>query len=1602
MASQLLSFCGRGTGSSRFLFLFAMLVSSATAQTNTFTATSTIGTTSDFTRSPRFADFDNDGDVDIAFYSDGTNYRLYKNDGTGLFANTFTTLVAVTNMPIEVADMDNDGDVDLVDYNGKVWVNNGSGSFSQLSGVTLKQNAGGGIGAIKLIDFNGDGKRDVVWGNNATGATARNEVWLNSGTTGAPAFTYTYGFSATNGNSSIDVGDIDNDGDNDILLGASANGTEVFKNNDGVFTAGTFAGTYSAVVKLNDWDKDGDLDLLTWSTYNGVGMRVFLNNGSGTFGSLSYTAPVMGGSIDYGDVNGDGYLDALISNGTGGTTNLLINNGCALVERTNVAVNGPHGSFLADFNADGRPDVFIASRFNTTTNLSQIYTSSLGKTNIRTAPGNALNFDGANDYVSVPDANSLDLTTNYTIEAWIRPTAFSALAGIVSKNQVNGSAGYTLRLSGTAPFTGINFDGLETATGVLEAGRWYHIAAVKSGTTRTLYVNGVAVTMTGTALTTAANTDALTIGVDYLAAPRYFEGSIDEVRLWAAARSLSDVTSNNKNVLSCGTQTGLVAYYKLDNGTVGANNSFYFVANDFTGANNGILTNFALTGTGSNWVESYAMVVPTATASTANTAVGFTANWTAPAVGLVTNYLLDVSTSSAFASFVSGYNGLSVSGTSYAVTGLSGNTTYYYRVRADKSTLSGQGAYSNTIAASTLPTAPGNALGFDGVNDFVAVSSPTAIPIANATYTMEAWMLPRTLNSNGNGNGIIGWGNYGTTNQANAFKYQNGNLANYWWANDLSVSVGNLVGRWSHVACSFDGTTRRIYLNGALVASDTPTGHNVPNAGNFRVGLTISSAALLNSFFDGSLDEVRVWNVARTQAQIQAGMYTTISPSSTGLVAYYSFNIGSPAGTNTGLSTLVDQTSNNNAGTLTNFALSGNTSNWLESYAMVIPTTTAATAIGSTGFTANWTAPTVGTVTNYLLDVSTSSTFASFVPGYNALVVNGTSQAVTGLSGSTTYYYRVRADKASVTGQGGYSNATNLTTNPLLTWTGATNNDWATAANWSPNQVPDGTVDILVASGNPVLNTALTVAANKNLTISGTGTLTVGPTGVLTVAGTVNLNGKDVMLKSDATGTGSIGQVTGSLLGATNVTIERYIPAKRAWRMLSAPLKGTSNNGIAANWQGVANEGLLLFSPTTYNSQTMTGYTTGGNAPNIWRYAAGWQAIPNLTTESLYGAAATDTKPFLVFVTGPQGSANIGAGATATTLKPKGELVTGAVNYSGLSTGVFQVMANPYASAIDPVALAASNPNFKFWMLDPSLGSLGGYVTYDGTNWTPVAPVGNARNIQSGQGFFVRSASGTAFTLQESHKVSGSSTNWFERNGSGVMTEDADKIRILLYKPDESGWKLADGILAVNQASGNNALDEADTNKISNFNESLMFRNGTSNLAIEYRGLPELGDTQQIRMTGTTEVGYQLEVIVENYTNSGLQPALEDTLAGTVTPVPTDGNPLTVPFTGVTATSANPDLRFRIVYPTALGVSLPPAREIRVFPNPVTDGKLQIVLKDTMPAQYVITNLLGQYVQKGVLETETTVLPLSQVPSGLYLITITQGNLVCTKKIQIQ
>jgi hypothetical protein len=150
-------------------------------------------------------------------------------------------------------------------------------------------------------------------------------------------------------------------------------------------------------------------------------------------------------------------------------------------------------------------------------------------------------------------------------------------------------------------------------------------------------------------------------------------------------------------------------------------------------------------------------------------------------------------------------------------------------------------------------------LEFNGSNQYVSVTGTTNIPIGNSNYTIGVWFNADTLGSKG----LVGWGNYGTSNEANAFRLTSNGLVNYWWLNDLTVTTTITPGNWYYAVATFDGTTRSIYVNGSLVGSDTPTGHNVTTSGNLTVGVTNST-----EYFDGDIGDVQIFDRAITSTEI--------------------------------------------------------------------------------------------------------------------------------------------------------------------------------------------------------------------------------------------------------------------------------------------------------------------------------------------------------------------------------------------------------------------------------------------------------------------------------------------------------------------------------------------------------------------------------------------------------------------------------------------------------------------------------------------------------------------------------------------------------------
>jgi hypothetical protein len=234
--------------------------------------------------------------------------------------------------------------------------------------------------------------------------------------------------------------------------------------------------------------------------------------------------------------------------------------------------------------------------------------------------------------------------------------------------------------------------------------------------------------------------------------------------------------------------------------------------------------------------------------------------------------------------------------------------------------------------------AAGNALNFDGSNDIVTITNNSNFQLT--TGTIETWV--KTSNA-GSGYRAIGGKAFGF-----ALYLKDNVLLAYDWAagGDKTTGINLADNLWHHVALSFNSgvsNSSYIYIDGVLKLTTTYTVSS--QADPIRIGDSGYTQA-----YNGSIDEFRVWNTSRTQAQVQSAMNSELTGSESGLVAYYKFNQGTAGGTNTGVTTLTDTTTNANNGTLTGFTLTGATSNWVTG-ATLTPTNT----IVPTGTTYTWT-----------------------------------------------------------------------------------------------------------------------------------------------------------------------------------------------------------------------------------------------------------------------------------------------------------------------------------------------------------------------------------------------------------------------------------------------------------------------------------------------------------------------------------------------------------------------------------------------------------------------------------------------------------------------
>jgi 6-phosphogluconolactonase (cycloisomerase 2 family) len=235
----------------------------------------------------------------------------------------------------------------------------------------------------------------------------------------------------------------------------------------------------------------------------------------------------------------------------------------------------------------------------------------------------------------------------------------------------------------------------------------------------------------------------------------------------------------------------------------------------------------------------------------------------------------------------------------------------------------------------------GAALNFDGNNDYVRFPNNTPSWDFGNTFTIEIWIKPNTTASQeilytGNcNNSCPEWALTIGAEQACSTGGTAGHVVFFgsFAGNKRIVESDNVVSTsaWTHVAVTYNGSNLYMYINGVLQTSTVAVTGTIAQSPWRFIGAdpAVSGGCILRWPYKGQIDEFRIWNVARTIAEIQAEMNHEIPTTSPGLVSNYHFNAGTAGGSNSGKTSLLNATSTDYTGTLVNFALTGATSNWV-------------------------------------------------------------------------------------------------------------------------------------------------------------------------------------------------------------------------------------------------------------------------------------------------------------------------------------------------------------------------------------------------------------------------------------------------------------------------------------------------------------------------------------------------------------------------------------------------------------------------------------------------------------------------------------------------
>ena len=597
----------------------------------------------------------------------------------------------------------------------------------------------------------------------------------------------------------------------------------------------------------------------------------------------------------------------------------------------------------------GTPYYYAVTAVDTSANESGLSGEATGTSQTRPPGPYGLDLGSSGAYVTFGDPAKLDLAT-FTIETWFKKT------GLGAPNST-GSGGIATFLPlvthGGPESEGTNVDanwifGINTNTAgpnVLAAdfeegpggpgplgqnhpvsgttaisdNVWHHAAATWDGTTWRLYLDGqldktLAVSGGATPRSDTIQRAGLGVMLKSDGTPgntARFQGVLDETRVWSVARTLSQIDADINHELT----SGPVARWGFSEGFGTA------VGDSIATAANGTLT-----GSGASWVAGAPFNIvfdttPPAAPANVSAVVGNSAvilTWDANTEIDLAGYNVYRGTSTPVPTTGTPLNGGTMLTTArYADSTAVNGTTYHYVVTA-VDTSSNKSNSSNDAPATALVPAGNAALYLNGTSQYVTFGA--APGLATSTFTIETWFNwtgGGTSNTTGIGGipdfiPLLTKGSPEADNQDNqdadyilGIKLSTKHLAADMeeGATGTSPSLNHPIegsslitlNTWHHAAATYDGTTWKLYLDGVLdgtlVVGQPTRGDSIQYT---ALGTMLTSTGTANGFFQGYLDEARVWNYARSLAQV-AGTKDQAVSTAPGLLGRWGLDEGAGA-----------------------------------------------------------------------------------------------------------------------------------------------------------------------------------------------------------------------------------------------------------------------------------------------------------------------------------------------------------------------------------------------------------------------------------------------------------------------------------------------------------------------------------------------------------------------------------------------------------------------------------------------------------------------------------------------------------------------------------